>query len=334
MSEPTNDNAFTSPQPQVSGAPHDPGAMPTPAADAPEPEGKPKFFDRPLARDPIFWTGLAGIVVLGSLGAFRNPSGSPINPAGVMASFIDAGLAGAYGWFLAGFLPALIRRLVRRSQRETALKALPSTNEPSWQADPVKPGRYRWWDGNAWTDVIAPPPARGPNKVVWLLLPAFLIVLVAGWAGGMASPSSSAGVKAVQVADAYEASRDALGEYVTMDISQEDPAADLAAKEAAVQRAVGAHAAFTTVLGGVTTQSEIGPFPSLEQLRAYDVAARDFLYAQASYMQKLNACSISNRDCFLEADAWYNANKGDAAERLTDAMQAIADEANNYGGAQ
>ena len=334
MSEPTNDNAFTSPQPRVSGAPHDPGAMPAPTADAPEPEGKPKFFDRPLARDPIFWTGLAGIVVLGSLGAFRNPSGSPLNPAGLMASFIDASLAGAYGWFLAGFLPALIRRLIRRSRRKSALKSVPATNEPSWQQDPVKPGRYRWWDGTAWGSVVAPPPVRGPNKVVWLLVPAFAIVLLAGWAGGLSSPSVAAGAKMTQLADAYGASRDALAEYVVMDISQEDPVTDLAAKEAAVQRAVSAHGRFTTVLLGVSTQSEVGPFPSLEQLRAYDDAAREFLFTQASYMQRLNACSVTNRDCFLEADAWYNANKGDAGERLTDAMEAIANEANNYGGAQ
>jgi hypothetical protein len=334
MSEPTNDNAFTSPEPQVSGAPPDPGAMPSPAADAPEPEGKPKFFDRPLARDPIFWTGLTGIVVLGSLGAFRNPSGSSLNPAGLIVLFIDASLAGAYGWFLAGFLPALVRRLIRRSQRKSALKTSPATNEPSWQRDPVQPGRYRWWDGTAWSSVVAPPPARGPNKVVWLLVPAFLIVLLAGWAGGLPSPSVSAVAKMTQLADAYGASRDMLAEYVVMDISQENPVADLAAKEAAVQRAVSAHGRFTTVLGGVSTQSDVGPFPSLEQLRAYDDAAREFLFAQESYMQRLNACSITDSDCFLEADAWYNANKGDAAERLTDAMQAIANEANNYGGAQ
>ena len=308
--------------------------MPKPAADAPTPEGKPKFFDRPLAKDPIFWTGLAGIVVLGSLGAFRNPSGSPLNPLGLFASSFDAALAGAYGWFLAGFLPAIIRRLVRRSRRKSALRKLPATSEPSWQQDPIKPGRYRWWDGSAWGDVVAPPPSRGPNKVAWLLLPAFFIVLLAGWAGGLSSPSAGAAAKMTQIADAYGASSDALGEYVLMDISPENPVADLAAKEAAVQRAVTAHRAFTTILSGVRTQSEVGPFPSLEQLRAYDVAAREFLDAQASYMQRLNACSITNRDCFLEADAWFNANKGDAAERLTDAMQAIANEANNYGGAQ
>ena len=251
-----------------------------------------------------------------------------------MASFIDASLAGAYGWFLAGFLPALVRRLIRRSRRKSALRKVPSTNEPSWQQDPVKPGRYRWWDGATWSDVVAPPPTRGPNKVVWLLVPAFLIVVVAGWAGGLSSPSVAAGAKMTQLADAYGASRDALGEYVAMEISPENPVADLAAKEAAVQRAVSAHGRFTTVLLGVSTQSEVGPFPSLEQLRAYDVAARDFLFAQASYMQRLNDCSITNRDCFIEADAWYNANKGDAAERLTTAMQAIANEAKNFGGAQ
>lgn len=334
MSEPTNDNAPALQESPGPTAPRDPEPMPRLATDTPEPEGKPKFFDRPLAKDPIYWTGLAGIVLLGSIGAFRNPSGSPLNPAGLLASTLDAALAGAYGWFLAGFLPALIRRLIRRSQRKSALTRLPSTSEPSWQQDPVKQGRWRWWDGAAWSDVVAPPPVRGPNKVVWLLIPALLIVVVAGWAGGLSSPSVAAGAKMTQLADAYGDSRDALGEYVAMDISPEKPVADLAAKEAAVQRAVSAHGRFTTVLLGVSTQSEVGPFPSLEQLRAYDVAARDFLFAQASYMQRLNACSITNRACFMEADAWYNGNKGDAAERLTDAMQAIANEANSYGGAQ
>ena len=189
MAEQRSDSAATGPDSQGSVAPPYPGAMPRPAADAPEPEGKPKFFDRPLAKDPIFWTGLAGMVVLGSTGAFRNPSGSPLNPAGLMVSSLDAAVPAAFGWFLAGFLPALIRRLIRRSRRKSALRNVPSTNEPSWQQDPVKPGRYRWWDGTAWGDVVAPPPARGPNKVAWLLVPAFLIVLLAAWAGGLASPS-------------------------------------------------------------------------------------------------------------------------------------------------
>ena len=101
-----------------------------------------------------------------------------------------------------------------------------------------------------------------------------------------------------------------------------------------MQRAVSAHAQFSAVLSGVTTQAEVGPFPSLEQLRAYDAAAGEFLDNQASYLQKLNACSVTNRNCLLEADAWYNSNKGNAAERLTDAIQAIADEANSYGGTQ
>lgn len=346
MSEPTNDNAPTPPETQAaageslqSGAkyPH-PGPMPKLSEDTPEPEGKPKFFDRPLAKDPIFWTGLAGIVVLGSVGAFRNPSGSPLNPAGFIVSFTDAAFAAANGWLFAGFIPAVIRRLVRRSRRKTALKKVPPTTEPSWQQDPVKPGRYRWWNGTAWGDVVAPPPARGPNKVAWLLLPAFVIVLLSAWAGGLATSSvgvtATVGAKANQVADAYVASRDALGEYVAMDISPENPVAGLAAKEVSAERAVKAHAQFTEVLRGVTTQEEIGPFPSLEQLRAYDSAAAEFLDAQASYMRKLNACSPTNRGCYLEADAWYNANKGDAAERLTTAMQAIANEANNYGGPQ
>jgi hypothetical protein len=308
--------------------------MPKPAADAPEPEGKPKFFDRPLAKDPIFWTGLAGIVVLGSLGAFRNPSGSPLNPAGLVASFIDAALAAAYGWFLAGFLPALIRRLIRRSRRKSALKRVPSTTEPSWQQDPVKPERYRWWDGTSWGDVVAPPPPRGPNKVAWLLVPAFLIVLLAAWAGGLASPSGGAGAKMTQVADAYGASRDALGAYVGLEISTDNPIADLAAKEVAVQQAVRTHAEFSAVLSGISSQAEVGPFPSLEQLRAYDSAAAEFLDTQASYVERLNACSVTNRNCYLEADAWYKANRGDAGDRLTSAMQAIANEANNYGSTQ
>ena len=308
--------------------------MPKPAADAPEPEGKPKFFDRPLAKDPIFWTGLAGIVLLGSLGAFRNPSGSPLNPAGLMASVIDATLAGAYGWFLAGFLPALIRRLIRRSKRKTALKRVPPTNEPSWQQDPVKPGRYRWWDGTAWSDVVAPPPARGPNKVVRRLVPAFLIVVLAGWAGGLSSPSVSAGAKATQVTATYRASSDAVGEYMALDVSGEDFSTALAANEASVQQALGAHAQFSAVLRSITTQDEVGPFPSLELLRAYDVAAGEYLNAEATTLQKLGACSPSNQDCLRITFDWYEENAGDSAERMVDAMRAIQDEARSYGGTQ
>lgn len=334
MSEPANDNTSTSPESEVSSAPPFPGAMPKPAADAPEPEGKPKFFDRPLAKDPIFWTGLAGMVLLGSLSAFRNPSGSPLNPFGLIASSLDAALAAAYGWFLAGFLPALIRRLIRRSQRKSALTRLPSTNEPSWQQDPVKPGRYRWWDGTAWSDVVAPPPARGPNKVAWLLVPAFLIVVLAGWAGGLSSSSGSPGAKGTQVAAAYKASSDAIGEYMALDVSDEDFSTAVAANEVAVQKAVGAHAQFSATLRGITTQDEVGPIPSLELLRMYDAAAGEYLNAEATVFQKLSACSPSNQDCLRIALDWYEANAGDAADRMVNAMQAIEDEATSYGGTQ
>lgn len=343
MSEPTKDNPATSPEqpapeplstPGASAAPSHPGPMPKLAADAPGPEGKPKFFDRPLAKDPIFWTGVAGVVLLGSLGAFRNPSGSPLNLFGLMASLIDAALAAAYGWFLAGFLPALVRRLIRRSRRKTALNTVPTATEPSWQQDPVSPGRYRWWNGSAWSDVVAPPPARGPNKVAWLLVPAFFVVVLSAWAGGLASPAVEPGAKMTQVADAYGASRDALAEYVGIELSRENPVAGLAAKQVAVQQAVRTHAQFSAVLRGVTSQAEVGPFPDLAQLRAYDLAAAEFLDTQASYVQRLNSCTTTDRNCYLEADAWYQANRGDAADRLTAAMQAIADEANNFGRTQ
>lgn len=318
------------PYPGASTAPPYPGPMPRVAPAGPAPEGKAKFFDRPLAKDPIFWIGLAGVLVIGSYTAFRNPSGSPLNPFGLLASSIDALFAAAYAWFLAGFLPALIRRLIRRSKRKSALKNVPAVSEPSWQQDPVNPARYRWWDGSAWSDVVAPPPIRGPNKVAWLLVPAFVVVLLAAWVGGLESSSSSTGAKMIQVADAYGASRDALDEFVRLEVSPDAPLADLPAKESAAQDALQAHREFTLVLSTVTSQEQIGPVPSLTQLRAYDVAADEFLRNQASYFERLNACSPTNRSCFLEADAWYNANKGNAAERLVEAMKAIAEETDNY----
>ena len=343
MTEPSNDSQPTAPEfpsfvassypGPASALPH-PGAMPKPSPDAPGPEGKPKFFERPLAKDPIFWTGIAGMVVLGSLGAFRNPSGSPLNPFGLIASSLDAALAAAYGWFLAGFLPALVRRLIRRTQRKAALKRLPSTSEASWQPDPVKQGRYRWWDGVAWSDLVAPPPARGPNKVAWLLVPAFLIVVLAGWAGGLASSSVVTGADASRLPSAYLASRDAVAEYRALDTSGQDLATGLAANEVAVQQAVTAHAQFSSLLAGITTQAEVGPGPSLEQLRAYDSAAGEYLDTEAAAIQKLRTCSITDKSCLRAAIAWYEDNSGDSAERMLRAMDAISNELSTLGGNQ
>lgn len=308
--------------------------MPQPTTGGPEPEGKPTFFNRPLAKDPIFWTGLSGMVVLGSLSAFRNPSGSPLNPAGLMASSIDAAVSAAFAWFLAGFLPALIRRLIRSSKRKNALKRTPDTTEPSWQQDPVDPARYRWWAGAAWSDVVAPPPRRGPNKVAWLLVPAFLIVLLAGWAGGLASSSPGTAARANQLGDAYAASLEALEEYGQVQLSPSNPLANLPAKQAALQQAVQAQAAFTALLDITTSQSQVGPFPSLVSLRAYDDAAVEFYDVEAEFLQRLDACSPGNTGCFQEARSWYEANFGDTGERLYATTQDIANEARSYGSAQ
>lgn len=47
--------------------------------------------------------------------------------------------------------------------------------EPSWQPDPTGRHHYRWWDGKAWSDIVADdgeeshdpmPPASGPRRIV------------------------------------------------------------------------------------------------------------------------------------------------------------------------
>lgn len=69
------------------------------------------------------------------------------------------------------------------------LVAPPATTDRApagWYADPTAPGRWRWWDGHAWTTFSAPPTAgrRKPRLPRWLSVPVLvcapLVLLLVG----------------------------------------------------------------------------------------------------------------------------------------------------------
>lgn len=297
----------------------------------PGPEARPTFFTRPLAKDPIFWTGIAGIVILGSGAAFRGATtlGSS-TPFGFIAASIDAAFAVGYGWLIAGFIPAVVRRLIRRSRRKSALSARPATADPSWQTDPLDAKRYRWWTGTNWDAIVSPPPVQGPNKVAWLLVPASAAVFVASFLGGLSSSGLTVGEKGFQVAEAYVGSRDAIGKYLDIQVTPSDPLGSIQRKLSAVRTASLEHSLFSIALNGVDSQDEIGPYPTLADLREYDTASEEFLEVQSEYMERLAACPITDQNCFLQADAWFNANKGNTADRFVASVRAITDSAREW----
>ncbi len=311
--------------------PGQPPRAPQTISSQPGPEARPTFFTRPLAKDPIFWTGIAGIVLLGSTSAFRGTTTlATTSPFGFIAGALDTAVAVGIAWLIAGFIPAVIRRLIRRGRRKTALNTRPTTAEPSWQVDPLDARRYRWWNGTNWDAIVSPPPVQGPNKVAWLLIPAAAVVFVASLVGGLAGSGITVGGKGLEVADAYGRSLEAIREYVDIQVNPSDPIGSIQRKLSAVRTASRDHSLFSIALDGVEFQNEIGPFPTLAELREYEMASADYLEVHTEYMERIAVCSITNRDCFLRADAWFNANKGSTADRFIEAVRAISESARDW----
>ncbi|WP_071289700.1 DUF2510 domain-containing protein [Mycolicibacterium llatzerense] len=52
---------------------------------------------------------------------------------------------------------------------------------PGWLPDPNNPTVYRYWDGQQWTDRIAPTKIVGPNHILHLILTVLTFWLFGGW---------------------------------------------------------------------------------------------------------------------------------------------------------
>ena len=149
------------------------------AADVPAPThpGRPHrpMLRHPVSRDPLFWLGAVGALVLGVLGSWWSvglpdtlaQQGAPLaqdrwlrlapdllSPTGLAALLIAIGWLIA--WLLLTWIPARLRRSVYRRMDAEALLLPPSDRLPGWHSDPVGLGVWRWWNGLSWTGAVHP----------------------------------------------------------------------------------------------------------------------------------------------------------------------------------
>lgn len=161
-----------------------------------------KLFNRPAWKDPAFFVGWIIAVLLAVPRAITNGTqGLSFSVGGVVSGSIDGAFFIAVSFVLFCLLPALIRKLVRKSR----LKKPPvASAAPGFYPDPVRRGQERLWDGNQWTATArgAQPPRSGAVGVLVLVIAGTvlvgLIALAASWA------SSSTRIDDSAVGQAYQ----------------------------------------------------------------------------------------------------------------------------------
>lgn len=104
---------------------------------------------------------------------------------GVLA-LVGGGLSGsALALFAAGIVLTLVGALAYTTPGAKASTAEPISAAAGWYPDPTMPGTQRYWDGDAWTEHVAPatptssePDSDSEGLVVGGLLTALLIPIV------------------------------------------------------------------------------------------------------------------------------------------------------------
>ena len=92
-----------------------------------------------------------GLVIAGAVGWFVRADAKRHEADGR-----KVGPFGADGWFFGVFLLMIVFLpwyLIQRSRASTQPLGQPG---PMWMPDPNDESRYRWWDGDRWTEDTAP----------------------------------------------------------------------------------------------------------------------------------------------------------------------------------
>lgn len=159
-------------------------------------EPRPNFWNSPLRRDPLFWTGFA-LAVIGTFATINSArSWQGGLDAANMINIVFTGLTNPwFGFLLLGVIPAAVRYLIRQSRRSAKLsQATPAAGTPAeWRTDPFVASNLRYWDGAGWTNSLAVPLRKRSWtwSLMWALTALSLLIALLVTIGNHSSDKAS-----------------------------------------------------------------------------------------------------------------------------------------------